>query len=404
MSELPKGVAIRVKNVSKDFKLPQEKVSSIKSFITQSVKKRNLGYKVQHALHDISFDVREGEFFGIVGRNGSGKSTLLKILAEIYQPTQGTVEHRGRLVPFIELGVGFNPELTGRENVYLNGAMLGFSNAEMDELYEEIVQFAELENFMDQKLKNYSSGMQVRLAFSVATRAKADVLIVDEVLAVGDADFQRKCFNYFKALKKNKKTVVFVSHDMNAVREYCDRAILIEKSEVIRGGRVAEVASAYTKMFIEDSANASTEDRIERKRWGDGSVNLVDVIVTPSTASESDESLSIAMTAKMVKQTNKPIFGFTIKNGVGTEMLGSNSKLVHFPVRNYNIGESLTVEWVVPNILNDGDYTVDVTAIDGDSFSEYDWWEDAASFSVVRNEHTAYVVEPSVKLRIDSKK
>lgn len=401
MNELPKGVAIRVESVSKDFKLPKEKVTSIKSFITQSLKKRTKGYTVQHALEDITFDIREGEFFGIVGRNGSGKSTLLKILAEIYQPTSGSVQHRGRLVPFIELGVGFNPELTGRENVYLNGAMLGFSNAEIDEMYDDIVQFAELEMFMDQKLKNYSSGMQVRLAFSVATRAKADVLIVDEVLAVGDANFQRKCFNYFKSLKKNKKTVVFVSHDMNAVREYCDRAILIEKSKVIRSGRVAKVASAYTKMFIQDSSEANTENRIERKRWGDGSVKLSNVSVTPNTASENDGLLTLTMTAETMKPTNKTIFGFTIKNGVGTEMLGSNSKLVHFPAREYAVGEKLEVTWHIPNILNDGDYSVDVTAIDGDSFVEYDWWEDSTAFSIVRNEHTAYVVEPAVKLTID---
>lgn len=397
---LPEDVAIRVDHVSKDFKLPKEKVTSVKSFITQSTKKRQRGFEMQHALRDITFDVKKGEFFGIVGRNGSGKSTLLKILAEIYQPTKGSVSHEGKLVPFIELGVGFNPELTGRENVYLNGAMLGFSNAEVDEMYDEIVRFAELEEFMDQKLKNYSSGMQVRLAFSVATRAKADILLVDEVLAVGDADFQRKCFNYFKSLKKNKKTVVFVSHDMNAVREYCDRAVLIEKSRIIRSGRVAEVASAYTKMFIQDASDANTEEKIERKRWGDGSVKISHVNIAPATATEKDDTITLSCQVKVKDKTNKPIFGFTVKNGVGTEMLGSNSRLVHAPEKDYAVGETITITWKIPNILNDGDYSVDMTVIDGDSFSEYDWWEDAASFNVVRDEHTAYVVEPSVTLDI----
>lgn len=393
-------IAVKVHGVYKDFKLPREKVSSIKSLLTQSTKKREKGYDVQHALHNISFDIKEGEFFGIVGRNGSGKSTLLKILAEIYQPTRGSVSHTGKLVPFIELGVGFNPELTGRENVYLNGAMLGFSNLEVDDMYDEIVDFAELRPFMDQKLKNYSSGMQVRLAFSVATRAKADILLVDEVLAVGDADFQRKCFNYFKSLKKNKKTVIFVSHDMNAVREYCDRAILIEKSKIIRSGSVAEVASAYTKMFIQDDSGKGTEARIERKRWGDGSIKISDVRLDNETYTEKQDAINIIMKAEIIKAVNKPIFGFTVKNGVGTEMFGSNSKLVHYPERKYKVGEMIDVKWTAPNILNDGDYSVDVTAIDGDSFSEYDWWEDAATFGVVRDEHTAYVVEPALKLSI----
>ena len=155
----------------------------------------------------------------------------------------------GRLVPFIELGVGFNPELTGRENVYLNGALLGFSKGEVDEMYDDIVAFAELEESMDQKLKNYSSGMQVRIAFSVATRARADILLIDEVLAVGDAAFQRKCFEHFRALKKSDTTIVFVTHDMSAVREFCDRAILIEDCTLVAEGSAEDIAAQYTKLF-----------------------------------------------------------------------------------------------------------------------------------------------------------
>jgi len=175
-------IVLSVKDVTKDFYLPHEKQNSIKSAVVNLFKPRNKEADTQHALRGISFDIKEGEFFGILGRNGSGKSTTLKMISEIYQPTTGTVTHKGKLVPFIELGVGFNPELTGRENVYLNGALLGFSEKEIDARYDEIVAFAELENFMDQKLKNYSSGMQVRLAFAVATHAEADILVVDEVL------------------------------------------------------------------------------------------------------------------------------------------------------------------------------------------------------------------------------
>lgn len=245
---MAKDIAISVEHVSKDFRLPHEMNNSLKSIIVHPFRKRNTVEK-QHALQDINFQVKQGEFFGILGRNGSGKSTLLKILAEIYIPTKGNVEVKGKLVPFIELGVGFNPELTGRENVYLNGALLGFSKKEIDARYKDIVEFAELEDFMDQRLKNYSSGMQVRLAFSVATRADADVLLIDEVLAVGDADFQRKCFNYFRSLKDSGKTVVFVTHDMVSVKEYCDRAILIENSKMVFEGSASETADRYLKLF-----------------------------------------------------------------------------------------------------------------------------------------------------------
>lgn len=181
------------------------------------------GYKEQQVLKDISFEVEKGDFFGIVGRNGSGKSTLLKIISQIYVPEKGKVSVNGTLVPFIELGVGFNPELTGRENIYLNGALLGFTRSEIDAMYDDIVEFAELEEFMDQKLKNYSSVMQVRLAFSIAIKAEGDILVLDEVLAVGDEAFQRKCFEYFASLKKQKKTVILVTHDMASVQRFCTK-------------------------------------------------------------------------------------------------------------------------------------------------------------------------------------
>lgn len=242
------NAVIRVSHVSKNFRLPLEKHNSLKSKIVHIFDKTK-GFETQHALKNVSFEVKKGEFLGIVGRNGSGKSTLLKMLAGIYQPTEGNIRVEGRLVPFIELGVGFNPELTGRENIFLNGALLGFTNKEIARMYDSIVEFAELEKFMDQKLKNYSSGMQVRLAFSMAVRADADILLIDEVLAVGDASFQKKCFDYFRKLKKQKKTVIFVSHNMDAVREFCTRAILIENNEQVADGSPDEVAKKYTALF-----------------------------------------------------------------------------------------------------------------------------------------------------------
>ena len=239
-------VVLKVENVEKSFRLPTEQASGLKQLLinwTKGIK----GYREQQVLKGISFEVHQGDFFGIVGRNGSGKSTLLKLISQIYVPERGSIAVDGKLVPFIELGVGFNPELTGRENVYLNGALLGFSRSEIDEMYDDIVEFAELEDFMDQKLKNYSSGMQVRLAFSVAIQARGDILVLDEVLAVGDEAFQRKCDTFFATVKQDPtKTVILVTHSMDAVKKYCNKAILIKDGEIVVSGNKDDVADRYS--------------------------------------------------------------------------------------------------------------------------------------------------------------
>lgn len=253
-------VALSVEHVSKSFRLPTEQATGLKqAFInwTKGIK----GYKEQKVLKDISFEVHKGDFFGIVGRNGSGKSTLLKLISGIYVPDKGNIRYKGKLVPFIELGVGFNPELTGRENVYLNGALLGFTREEIDAMYDDIVDFAELGEFMDQKLKNYSSGMQVRLAFSVAIKAQGDILVLDEVLAVGDEAFQRKCDTFFASIKKDPtKTVILVTHDMSAVKKYCNKAILIKDGNIIVSGDKDEVADKYSLENLQVE-NSKTENQ-----------------------------------------------------------------------------------------------------------------------------------------------
>ena len=253
-------VVLSADHVSKSFKLPTEQATGLKQAVinwTKGVK----GYKEQTVLKDVSFEVHQGEFFGIVGRNGGGKSTLLKLISQIYYPNDGEIRVHGKLVPFIELGVGFNPELTGRENVYLNGALLGFSREQVDAMYDDIVDFAELDEFMDQKLKNYSSGMQVRLAFSVAIKAQGDILVLDEVLAVGDEAFQRKCNDYFTEIKKDPtKTVILVTHDMGAIKRYCTRAMFIQDGVVAAIGDRETVAEQYTL------ANLEAEERKREQR------------------------------------------------------------------------------------------------------------------------------------------
>lgn len=240
-----KNIAAKVDHVSKFFKLPTEATQSLRTTMVNRLRGIK-GYREHHVLKDVSFEVEKGDFFGILGRNGSGKSTLLKIISQIYVPEKGSVTVDGKLVSFIELGVGFNPELTGRENVYLNGALLGFSQEEIDAMYDDIVDFAELRDFMHQKLKNYSSGMQVRLAFSVAIKAQGDILVLDEVLAVGDEAFQRKCNDYFLERKKSGKTTILVTHDMGAVKKYCNKAVLIENGLVKAFGNPDDVANQYS--------------------------------------------------------------------------------------------------------------------------------------------------------------
>ena len=391
--------AIIVNNVSKDFHLPHAKKNAIKSVFTNIFSGASENIETQHALKDISFQVRKGEFFGIVGRNGSGKSTLLKILAGIYQPTQGSVGVNGNLVPFIELGVGFNPELSGRENVYLNGALLGFTRQQIDAQYDDIVAFAELEKFMDQKLKNYSSGMQVRLAFSVATRANADILLVDEVLAVGDADFQRKCYDYFGDLKRAHKTVVFVTHDMNAVREYCDRAILIEKNHILARGTSAEVASHYTKLFLEQD-EVSTKPT-KGSRWGDGGISFDRVSVTPATATGRAESITIDMSVHASLDIRNPVIGFAIKDASGNAVTGTNNKLLEHTLEHLKRDDNIELSWTLPNIFGDGKFSVDVAAASPGG-KIYEWYEEAAWFRVKRDNKVPYSVQPDVVLKTDS--
>ena len=260
-----KEVVVSVKDVSKSFRLPTESSNSLRTTLVNRMKGIK-GYKEQEVLKNISFDVEKGDFFGIVGRNGSGKSTLLKIISQIYVPEQGNVTIDGKLVSFIELGVGFNPELTGRENVYLNGALLGFSTKEIDDMYDDIVDFAELHEFMNQKLKNYSSGMQVRLAFSVAIQAKSDILVLDEILAVGDEAFQRKSREFFEEAKQDEnKTIILVTHDMGAVQRYCNKVIYIKDGEVEKSEHIQDITSHYSEDNLESNLNSKVKATSQKK-------------------------------------------------------------------------------------------------------------------------------------------
>lgn len=391
---------IKARGISKDFLLPHLRQQTIKShFVNMFRRKRTI--EVQHALQDIDFDVAPGAFFGVVGRNGSGKSTLLKIIAGIYTPSRGTVSVGGRLVPFIELGVGFNAELTGRENVYLNGALLGFSKSEVEEMYDDIVAFAELEDSMDQKLKNYSSGMQVRIAFSVATRARADILLIDEVLAVGDTAFKRKCFEHFRALKRQGTTIVFVSHDMNLIREFCDRAILIENSRLVAEDGPEEVAMMYADLFTPAAhdVHSSQPADAEQTRWGDGDARYTSVDV-PEVLSDG-MALILDLQAVAQHDIEEAAYGFVISDSSGSKILGTDSLVKKQSCGGLSAGEHVHVQWVVPNVFSDGLHYVDVAITDRHGLTTYDSWKEAASFTVVKEETTPYLVTPDTSFTFD---
>lgn len=360
---------IKVSNVSKTFVLPHEKNSSIKNAVINFYK-RNKSFEKQKVLSDISFEIKEGDFFGIVGRNGSGKSTLLKLLAGIYTPSKGTISVNGKLTPFIELGVGFNPELSGRENVFLNGALLGFNRKEMAEMYDEIVEFAELERFMDQKLKNYSSGMQVRLAFSIAIRAKGDILLLDEVLAVGDEAFQKKCVKVFDSYKKNNKTVILVTHDMSAVKKYCNKAILIHDGDIIDSGNPHQIAAKYAKLnnldpttFKDPNLESSIKIHINNNKY----------------SYENGEKLFVDI--EWPKEKRVDTVGLAIYSSLGACAYATNTKLDHIILKK----ESNSIKYEAELNLGSGDYFLTAGTFVGDNDEVVDFQSSGPEISISSN-------------------
>lgn len=240
------GKMIEVKNVSMKFRMSDQPINSLKEIFTTAVTGK-LNFNEFLALDDISFDLEKGKTLGLIGKNGAGKSTTLKLISGILKPTKGTIITRGNIVPMLELGAGFDLELTGRENIYLNGAILGYSKEYLESKFDEIVDFAELHEFVDMPIRNYSSGMMARLAFSIASVVQPEILIVDEILAVGDLEFQEKSYNRMKELMSGGATVLFVSHDIDKIEEMCDEVIWIERGKVVDKGNAKEICNKYRK-------------------------------------------------------------------------------------------------------------------------------------------------------------
>lgn len=381
---IEKKNALTVTHLTKVFKLPHDKQASIKGSIINVVRGTSKTYEKQKVLDNISFEVNEGEFYGIVGRNGSGKSTLLKILAGIYTPTSGKVVINGQLTPFIELGVGFNQELTGRENVFLNGALLGFTRKEMATMYDKIVAFAELERFMDQKLKNYSSGMQVRLAFSIAIQAKGNILLIDEVLAVGDTAFQKKCYAVFQSLKREGRTVVFVTHSMGDVERFCDRVLVLDKGKQIGIYEPHEARVKYEKMNQSSDSNHVGGSHLSR--WGDGPVIIDKVEVSSQNVPikryvKSNAPLDI----KLYLKTTRPLQSHEKNITVGMNIFSEDGHNLFGPNTTEHTVSATTKQLslhISKLNLNKGRYFLTFAVFDERSIQNYDHLDRSVEFYV----------------------
>jgi ABC-2 type transport system ATP-binding protein len=356
LSEGP--VVIEARGVQKAFRIPRHRVDSVKERVTHPFMRTE--YRELHALRGISFDVHKGEFFGIVGRNGSGKSTLLKILASIYKADAGRVRMAGRVAPFIELGVGFNPELTARENVVLNGVMMGLSRREARRRLDAVLEFAELEDFVELKLKNYSSGMMVRLAFAVMVQADADVMLIDEVLAVGDAAFSQKCMDVFREKRGAGKTIVLVTHDIATVQGMCDRAMLLHDGALEYIGHPDEACARYYRLNFADGRPEQQAAVVP-----DIHARLVDAWVEDRRGVridnvQSGEQMSLNFVVEARRELVRPVFAVHVMNAEGatvftleTAPAGEADSLGRI-----DAGARVRVEAAIDNPLVPGRYSV----------------------------------------------
>lgn len=365
VSEAPRPVAgvepaIVVDGVGKTFRLPQQQYSTVKERVLHPL--RSQTFDELRALQDVSVTINKGEFFGIVGRNGSGKSTLLKCLAGIYDLDRGEITIDGRLSPFIELGVGFNPDLTARDNVIINAIMLGMSRKTARERFDAVVEFAELEDFLDLKLKNYSSGMNVRLAFATAIQVDAEMLLVDEVLAVGDAAFQQKCFEEFQRMKDAGRTIVFVTHDMAAVERFCDRAMLLEKGRVVDIGDPRAISRAYNELNFGRVAEAIEEEQ-EAGRYGDRRVAEVsrcwfeNAVGEPIVTLGQGELLRARFEVVVHESLSDPVFALTLRNEAHHTILVERTDWRHGATGDFQAGDRAVITFQFHNWLGPSRYT-----------------------------------------------
>lgn len=442
---------IKVENLTKMYKLYDKPMDRIKEAFSRKGKVR---YKEHYALHNINFTVKQGETVGIIGTNGSGKSTILKIITGVLSPTEGKVTVDGRISALLELGAGFNPEYNGIENIYLNGTMLGYSREEMTEKLDEIIDFADIGEFIYQPVKTYSSGMFVRLAFAVAINIEPEVLIVDEALSVGDVFFQAKCFRKFEEFKANNKTILFVSHDLSSINKYCDRAILLNKGHKVEEGTPKDIIDIYKKILvnqydedvennteeeIEASAGAENEETqgtdtpevktsgvevtqpVDESLWkskfninpsvveyGDKRGEIIDFCMMDSNgiitnSIEKDKEFFIKMKIKFNGDVEEPIFAYTIKDRMGTDLTGTNTLYENVKVGSKKAGDEVEVTFKQVMRLHGGDYLVSLgcTSYEKMDFVVYHRLYDAFNIMVMSEKNSVGYFDLSSEITLE---
>jgi ABC-type polysaccharide/polyol phosphate transport system ATPase subunit len=391
--------AVSIESVSKTFRLPHQQFSTLKERVLHPL--RTTEYDELRAVQDVSVEIATGEFFGIVGRNGSGKSTLLKCIAGIYGVDAGRISIAGRLSPFIELGVGFNMDLTARDNVIINAIMLGLSRRDARTRFDDVIAFAELEEFVDLKLKNYSSGMLVRLAFATAIQVDAEILLIDEVLAVGDAAFQQKCFEEFFRLKREGKTIVFVSHDMYSLERFCDRALLMERGRMVELGDPHTIARAYHKLnfgTLPHEAPSTSPD--------DGGTAITEAWFESAsgervTEISQEEPLSMCFEVHFAEGLRDPVFAATLRTELGHTIIVARTDQHGASSGEFHPGESVTARFGLPGWLTPSRYMLTPSvAREGTGEDAVAMVEDMTSV-VVHGNSSGGILELPVDARIE---
>ncbi len=424
-------IAISVNNITKLYKLYEKPTDRLKESLGFSKQKK---YKEVYALSDVSFDVRKGECVGIIGTNGSGKSTILKIITGVLNPTMGSVVVNGRISALLELGAGFNQEYTGLENIYVNGTIMGFSREEIDARLDEIINFADIGEFIHQPVKTYSSGMFVRLAFAVAINIDPEILIVDEALSVGDVFFQAKCYHKFEEFKRAGKTILFVSHDLGSVAKYCDRVVLLNKGVKKTEGEPKEVIDIYKQVLVSVPAaeqRKNLEEEISRYlkpenkngRWysqlevnpqlldyGEKQAEIVDFALVDEDGKINSgivkgAEFTIKMKVEFHEDISDPLFCFTIKDPQGTEVTGTNTMLERIDTGLYKAGTEHVVEFKQKMTLQGRSYllSLGVVGFGGGRFTVYHRLYDVCDINVISDKNTVGFYDMDSTTTIDGK-
>lgn len=399
---------VLVQNVSKLYRLYRHPSDRIREIFPFTNKKLHTDF---WALKDISFSVDKGETLGIVGPNGCGKSTLLQIICGILQPTSGRVVTMGRVAALLELGAGFNPDFTGRENVFLNGEIMGISRGAIERALPSIAAFADIGEFMERPVKEYSSGMYVRLAFATAIHVEPEILVVDEALAVGDAVFANRCVRKFEELKQRKITVLFVSHDLGLVKQLSDRAILLINGRIHAQGEPNQVINQYIGLVLERQ-RADAEPRQSKRlepgfRHGDGTSEVLDVELLnarggPAEAVASGELVRVRVRSVFRQPKSDPMVGILIRNRIGMDVYGTNTRLERIELGNFEPGDELEIEFQFECWLAPQQYTLTVATQNADG-SSHDWLDDVMTFEVVDSRALAGVANLRAKVEWQKK-